>query len=60
MSLKLLIYALERASLEYAATGNRYALERALQLIDSLRDSLDHVEELLLEAPAQQQQQKEA
>ncbi len=55
MSLKLLLYALERASLEYADTGNIYARERALQLIDELRDGLTNVEELLLliEQPSQ-------
>lgn len=38
MSLKLLLYALERAS-----------LERALQLIDDMHDAVQCVEELLLD-----------
>jgi hypothetical protein len=58
MSLKLLVYALERASLEYATTRSPYALQRALELIDSLRDSLNDIEELLLETPAQQQEKE--
>lgn len=48
MSLKLLMQALERASFEYASTGNPYARERAIQLIDTMRDRLTEVEELLL------------
>ena len=40
MSLKLLMYA---------QTGSPYALRRALELIDTLHDSLNDVEELLLE-----------
>lgn len=51
MSLKLLMHALERASLEYANTGNLHARARALQLIDELRDALNRVEDLLCSLP---------
>lgn len=48
MSLKLLLIVLERASLDYARTGSPHALERALELIDTLHDKLNEIEELLL------------
>lgn len=57
MSTKLLLLALERASMEYARTRSPYALERALQLMDTMRDRLTELEEALFDPPVQERRE---
>jgi hypothetical protein len=52
MSLKLLLYALERAVMTYADTLAPAALTRAREHLAHMRAGLDHVEILLAELEA--------